>query len=194
MDVDWLEAAAAGELPAWTEAEPTRRAHMKRVSALLGEWANRFGLDAREVAKWRAAGWLHDTLRDAEPETLRPNLSSQFAELPDSFLHGPAAAERLAVEGVDDPSLLDAIRFHTLGDPRLDRLGLALIAADYLEPGRPGRPLWRSSLRARMPAAFEAGVSAVVGDKLYRALEREEPIRPEMIALWNELTSRAHTA
>jgi HD superfamily phosphohydrolase YqeK len=187
----WLEAAASGVLPEWTRAKPTRRAHMGRVAALMGEWASALQLSESDRMRWRAAAWLHDTLRDADQESLRSELTSPFDKLPPSFLHGPATAVRLERAGARDAEVLDAIRYHTLGDARLGKLGLALIAADYLEPGRPAQTLWRSTLRARMPHAFQAVLLEVVRDKLWRGLDRAHPLRPEMIGLWNRLASDA---
>lgn len=188
----WLEAAASGVLPEWTRAKPKRRAHMARVAALMDEWAGALQLNETDRRRWRAAAWLHDTLRDADQESLRPEVGAPFDTLPASFLHGPAAAARLERAGAHDSDLLDAIRYHTLGDARLGQLGLALIAADYLEPGRPTQTLWRSTLRVRMPHAFDAVLREVVRDKLWRGLDRAYPLRPEMIALWNRLASDAH--
>lgn len=180
-----LESAAAGALPAWTEATPARRAHMGRVAALMELWATRLGLDAGDRMRWRAAGMLHDALRDAPHEHLRPIVADPFRELPGSFLHGPAAAALLIRDGLEDDEVSDAITYHTLGDARLGRLGRALIAADYLEPARTTDPLWRATERARMPDAFDDVIRNVVAHKLSRALHREHPIRPEMISLWN---------
>jgi 2-amino-4-hydroxy-6-hydroxymethyldihydropteridine diphosphokinase len=192
--MSWLEAAAAGELPEWTRAKPKRRAHMARVAALMDEWARALGLADRDRMRWRAAAWLHDTLRDADQESLRSEVGSPFDTLPASFLHGPASAARLERAGANDGELLDAIRYHTLGDARLGQLGLALIAADYLEPGRPTQTLWRSKLRARMPHAFHAVLLDVVRDKLWRGLDRSYPLRLEMIGLWNRLASDAQSS
>ena len=187
----WLEAASCGQLPGWTQATERRRAHMSRVAELMGTWSHALGLSDRDCKRWQAAGWLHDTLRDAEPESLRAECGSPFDALPGSYLHGPATAGRLERVGVRDDGVLNAIRYHTLGDARLDSLGLALIVADYLEPGRPGRPLWRTGLRARMPAALEEVAFEVVGDRLRGSLDRGATVRAEMVELWNRLVADA---
>lgn len=185
--MSWIARSGAGELPDWTEANPARRAHMHRVAELMGSWAVRLGLDPSDCMRWRAAGWLHDTLRNAQPDSLRGLLAPPFDSLPGPYLHGPATAARLSAEGEEDGEVLDAIRYHTSGHPDLGRLGMALIAADYLEPGRPAAPLWRTRMRARMPHAFDAVVHHVVHEKLRRSLDRGAPLRPEMVALWNRL-------
>lgn len=186
---DWILAAATGQLPGWTEATPDRRRHMARVATLMEQWATRLGLDARDRARWKAAGVLHDTLRDAEGDSLRSELDAPFAALPASMLHGPAAAARLGREGAQDGEVLDAIRYHTIGHADAGRIGLALIAADHLEPGRHGEVLWRTQLRARMPEAFDEVVRAVVRAKLLGGLERDEPLMQGMVSLWNRLAA-----
>lgn len=186
----WLERAAAGHLPEWTEAKPSRRAHMERVAELMGAWARARGGDERERVRWFAAGMLHDVLRDAPLEHLTPWVPPDFRHLPEDFLHGPAAAERLAREGVEDDGVLEAIRFHTLGSPGLGTVARALIAADFLEPGRADPDGWRAAQRARMPGEFESVLKEVVRARLRRSLDEGAPLRPEMVALWNELAEQ----
>jgi len=65
-----VSAAAAGRLPRWAAAGEERRAHMARVAALLEAWARDLGLGNRDILRWRAAGYLHDALRDASPRRL----------------------------------------------------------------------------------------------------------------------------
>lgn len=53
------------------------------------------------------------------------------------LLHGPVAAEEIRNElGLDDPDLYEAVYWHTTGKPGLGSLALALIIADFAEPGR----------------------------------------------------------
>lgn len=184
-----IQGAAAGELPAWAQATPERREHMDRVAALMGEWAAGLGLEERDRVRWTAAGRLHDSYRDAQVDTMGPWVDGCFADLPDSFLHGPAAARHLAEDGVEDAELLDAIRFHTLGNHELGALGRALIAADFLDPGRSSMPEWRARQRERMPGELDGVTAAVVRAKLEHGFARGMPLRLEMVRLWNVLAS-----
>lgn len=188
---DTIEAAAAGRLPAWARLSDRRRAHAGRVAALMDEWASGYGLEPAARARWRAAGWLHDALRDADPDTLRDRLRPPFDDLPASALHGPAVAERLRAEGVADEALLAAIAYHTLGHPNFERLGTALYLADYLEPGRAFAPAWRASLRARMPDATERVLPKVAAARIRFLLASGLPLRPETVAFWNAVAGRA---
>lgn len=180
-----VRAAARGVLPEWARASEKRRAHIGRVAALLGEWADGLGLPAAERERWLAAGWLHDVLREAHPDELRPLVPQEFRALPPKLLHGPAAAERLAGEA--DAELLDAIRYHTLGSARFGRLGRALYLADFLEPGRRYEPEWTASLRARMPHEMDAVMREVVRARVRHVQESGSILHPETRALYEQV-------
>jgi HD superfamily phosphohydrolase YqeK len=169
--------AARGRLPEWTEAKPKRREHMGRVAALMREWARALGLPASEVDRWTAAGWLHDALRDADPETLRSQVPAEYRGLPGKLLHGPAAAERL--RGQADDELVEAVRCHTVGSRRFGTLGRALYLADFLEPGRTFAPEWTEELRRRMPAEMDAVLREVVRSRVRHVGESGATLHPE---------------
>lgn len=183
--------ASDGRLPDWAVAGPERRKHMERVAELLGAWADTLGLDAEEGARWRAAGLLHDALRDADPEALRPRVPPELAALPGSLLHGPAAAERLRVDGVEDGELLRTIAYHTVGSADFRRLGRALYAADFLEPGRPYLPDWRAELRGRMPGELDAVVLEIVRSRIRHRLDLGRSVLPRTLDFWNRLVEES---
>lgn len=182
-------AAARGELPEWARASPERREHMGRVSALMEAWAHGLDLPQEEVLRWAAAGWLHDVLRDEDPERLRPQVGPEERDLPGRILHGPAAAARL--HGQIDARVRTAIHYHTIGHPKLDRLGRALYLADFLEPGRDFAVDWRASLRDRMPGALDEVLVEVLGSRLRHLIEERRPIRPETAGFWTSVVRKA---
>lgn len=182
-----VEDAAEGRLPDWAVAGEDRRAHMARVADLLGGWAAGLGLGTTDVVRWRAAGHLHDALRDADPDALRIRVPPALQGLPGPLLHGPAAAERLRIDGVEDGALLSAVAHHTVGSPHLGVLGRALYAADFLEPGRTFRVEWREGLRARMPGDLDDVVRAIVGSRLEHQIERGRPLLSSTVAFWNRM-------
>src|SRR5438093_4064918 len=95
-------------LPSWAIATSERRAHIARVADLVTHWASAMRVPDAERARWLRAAWLHDALRD-EPRS-------------DELGHGPRAAARAAHEGESDRGVLDAVRYHTLGDRKSTRL------------------------------------------------------------------------
>jgi 2-amino-4-hydroxy-6-hydroxymethyldihydropteridine diphosphokinase len=164
---------------------------MDRVAGLMGSWSDRLGLPAEERTRWLAAAYLHDALRNADPEELRPRVSRAAAALPGPLLHGPAAAQRLWADGVRDGGLLRAVAFHTLGHPELGLLGHALYAADFLEPGRDLLNEWRTGLRDRMPGDVRGVVRDVLGARIAYLVGKGSPIRAETAAFWNALAGGA---
>lgn len=184
-----VNAAARGELPAWARVSPPRLAHIERVARLLSRWGEALGLSEVDRVRWTAAGWLHDALRDASKDELRRDLPAEFADLPPALWHGPAAAERLA--GHADESLLTAIRYHTLGHPRLDSLGRALYLADFLEPGRDFQIEWRAALAERVPDDPDGVLIEVLASRIQHLVASRKPIRPETAAFWSAVVTGA---
>jgi len=178
-----LRRYAEGSLPTWTEASEGRRGHMERVATLLGEWAAGLGLEETDRLRWRATGWLHDTLRDAPPSLLRAELGDGAADLPDALLHGPAAAVRL--EGEIDEEMRHAIRYHTTGHAAFGALGRSLYIADFLEPGREGGTGWRAALRARLPREELAVLREVLRARIIHQMELNRPLRAPTVGFWN---------
>lgn len=185
-----IEDAAEGRLPAWAEATPDRRAHMGRVADLMETWGRAWGVDAEGLRSWRAAGMLHDALRDADPETLRPELAEPFRSMPGGLLHGPAAARRLEAENVHDGSLITAVRWHTVGHPSFDRLAWALYIADHTEPGRDDPDGRLAALRDRAAGDPVGVVQEVAARRLRISLDRGMPLREPAVAFWNALAGR----
>jgi 2-amino-4-hydroxy-6-hydroxymethyldihydropteridine diphosphokinase len=189
-----LEAAARGDLPAWADLSDDRRAHVERVADLLTAWAADLDMTAAERTRWRAAGMLHDALRDADPGALRPIVPPECAAWEAGLLHGPAAAVYLVRDGLRDGPFLRAITYHTVGHPDFDRLGHALFMADYLEPGRPVHAARRAGLRARMPADFTGVLHDLVAEHLDWLREKGHPVLPETRAFHARILGEDHDA
>jgi HD superfamily phosphohydrolase YqeK len=177
-------AGKAAELPAWAQCRPRRREHGVRVGDLLAKWANDLDLPKRERIRWRAAGVLHDALKDA-PLTELHDIAGQG--WPDPVVHAPACADRLMADGVEDHSLLEAIRYHPVGHPELDDLGEYLILADYLEPGRSGGGGGRARLRELLPDGSAEVLTVVVSRRLRRLLDKNRPLMSCSVDFWNRL-------
>lgn len=117
-----------------------RYGHTVRVAATATDLATAHGLDGARI---RLAALLHDAAREIPPgEQLR--LAEKW-DLPvgeperesPKLLHGPVAAELARRKlGVEDGEVLDAVRVHTVGQPGMGPLALALYVADKIEPAR----------------------------------------------------------
>jgi 2-amino-4-hydroxy-6-hydroxymethyldihydropteridine diphosphokinase len=169
------------DVPDWAQVRKKRRKHIKRVTALLVQWADEMRLGPEERRAWIDAGRFHDALRDASVEELRSLAGSSMdaAEL----LHGPAVAAKLEQDGERRSSLLDAIRYHSIGSDRWDRVGKALYLADYLEPGRKFDRERRAEVARRVPTDFESAFREVVKARMAYAEREGFTIYPESAAL-----------
>lgn len=170
-------------LPSWAEVGEKRRAHIARVTALLDHWAAQLQLSTAEAQAWHDAGRWHDALRDASAETLRE--LADDADRPVETLHGPAAATRLASEGESRRDVLDAVRWHTVGQAGWARVGRALYMADFLEPGRQFARADRAFLADHLVHDFDGVFRQVVRMRIEWTLREGKALFPETVALWN---------
>jgi 2-amino-4-hydroxy-6-hydroxymethyldihydropteridine diphosphokinase len=181
-------------LPSWAVATTSRRAHIARVVALIGAWAAHLSLPPAEREAWHDAAMWHDALRDAPENALRailgedPNATwAGDMPLDASFLHGPAAAARLAADGERRADVLDAVRWHTVGSVEWSATGRALYMADFLEPGRAFARDERAALAGRVPGDFDGVFREVVQMRVCWAVERGKALAPRTVALWNSV-------
>lgn len=88
-----------------------------------------------------ATGLLHDICREWDEARLRDYVREHHValepeeEAAEALLHGPVAADLLHAQGYRGDLCL-AVRWHTLGNVGMGRLGLILFISDYLEPLR----------------------------------------------------------
>ncbi len=157
-----------------------RYGHTLRVADTAERLARVHGLDP---ARARLAALLHDAARETEPEEFL-RLAEEWdlavgepeRESP-KLLHAPVAAELARRElGVEDDEVLAAIRAHTVGEPGMGPLALALYVADKIEPARD----YPSVGRIRDLARRDLGEAAT--EALRRAIahneRRSRPIHP----------------
>jgi predicted HD superfamily hydrolase involved in NAD metabolism len=141
-----------------------RYAHTLRVADVTERLAALHDLDPKNA---RLAALLHDAAREVGKEGLLRIAGERNLPVGDperespNLLHGPVAAELARVElGVEDQEVLEAIRVHTLGEPGMGSLALAVYVADKIEPGRNYPSVGR--LRERASADLrEAAVEAL---------------------------------
>jgi 2-amino-4-hydroxy-6-hydroxymethyldihydropteridine diphosphokinase len=180
-----MSAAASIDLPPWAVVGEKRRAHIARVMALLDHWARAIKLDERERASWRDAGRLHDALRNAPEPTLRRLTGDHITAAP--LLHGPAAALKLETEGERRADVLEAIRWHTVGNKDWARTGRALFMADFLEPGRKFDREIRAELAAEVPEDFDGTFRRVVQNRIAWTLREGRPLDAATSRLWDSV-------
>jgi len=130
----------AGDEFARSRLSEGRYGHTLRVADTAEDLARVHGLDPIRA---RLAALLHDAARETEPEEFLRlagawdlHVGEPERQSP-KLLHAPVAAELARRElGVEDEEVLGAIRAHTVGEPGMSPLALALYVADKIEPAR----------------------------------------------------------
>jgi len=167
-----------------------RFAHVCGVSRTAVRMAARFGADQQEA---EVAGLLHDYAREIpaaelvriaeEHHLIRDEIEYQVPVL----LHGPVGAALIRDElGIDNPSILEAVRLHTLGDRGMKPLSKIIYIADLVEPGR---KLFTGLEELRQAAEdnLDWALLLAFDESLRYCLQKFKLIHPQTIAAWNFL-------
>lgn len=136
--------------------------------------AARYGANLRKAY---LAALLHDYAKEFEEDKKR-ELCREFALPVDSvqdgfinLMHGPLSAEFTRRKfGIDDPEILDAIRFHTTGRAKMSLLERIIKIADNIEPNRkdyPGLDDIRRLSEADLPDLRKSTAKAIRRDIEY---------------------------
>ena len=158
--------------------KPRRFAHSLSVAATSALLAVRFGEDPLKAEQ---AGLLHDCakclpLAEMQHIAMKNNLTDDPDVLAsDALLHSVAGACLAQQEyGMEDPDVLEAIRFHNTGYPGMSRLAMCVCLADYMEPLRESFPvleevrsLSRVSLEKALLLSLESTVNYVLSKGWY---------------------------
>ncbi len=166
---------------------PKRLRHTLGVARTARDLALSQGLDP---AKAGLAGLLHDCAKGldrGESERLLKRLRLDPLEraLP-ALWHAPLGALLArSLYGIQDREILEAIRFHSTGSPRLGALGRILYVADFIEPGRDFPGLGR--LRGLARENFSKALKGVVAGKISFLAQKGMRIHPVSVQFYNSL-------
>ncbi len=168
--------------------------HTLRVLEYSSELAKRNGQDQVACERVRIAALLHDSAKNIPPaKLLEISLKHDHPIDPverdhPGLLHGAVAAFLAREElGIDDPSILRAVSFHTTGEEEMDVVARLLYIADFAEPGR-DHPT-ASTAREIADRNIDEAFRYVVGERLHYLIDSGKAIIPRTLHLWNTLTA-----
>ncbi|PLR93793.1 bis(5'-nucleosyl)-tetraphosphatase (symmetrical) YqeK [Bacillus sp. T33-2] len=168
-----------------------RYEHTLGVLETALELARKYGADQKKAetaaifhdyAKFRPKDEMRQIIID---EKMPPELLLYNSEL----WHAPVGAFLAQKEaGIDDPEILDAIRFHTSGRPKMALLEKIIYVADYIEPGRhfPGVEEVREMARSTLDQALIQAIKNTVRF----LMAKNQPVFPETFNTYNWLVSK----
>lgn len=149
-----------------------------------------------EVEKVEIAALLHDIAKGKKTEELKKILKDSKWDV-DKFelsippiLHAPAGAVIAEKEfGVTDNKILEAIRFHTLGHPKMGKIAQILYAADFISEDRDFAGL--NKIRQEIERNFEFGLYLITTHILKYQLEQDNIVHPYSNDFRNKLLKRS---
>jgi predicted HD superfamily hydrolase involved in NAD metabolism len=175
---------------AWLQdnVSPQRLDHILGVEATAIALASVYELDAQAAA---TAGLLHDLAKFFSPQTLLAiagehhlPLDPVLAATP-HLIHADVSAIVAQQEfNVTDPDILNAIRFHTLGSPEMDKLASVIFVADAIEPTRGADP-GLEKVRQVASHNLEQAVRMTCDYTLDYLVKHRKVIHPRMILTRN---------
>ena len=166
--------------------------HCQRVEQIARELAGRHGLDEEAVG---IAALAHDAAKHFSGTELLLRVEeydlplSDFERRNPAILHGPIGAEMLRREDrLNEPSLYDAIYWHTTGNPSGgDALGHVVFLADKLDPIKLAQYPWQAELRELAEQDPSAAMTMFLSRNVARLLEDGKAVHPAAIEAWNAL-------
>lgn len=135
------------------------------------------------------AALLHDVMKEESAPSLIRYMRTHGEEpgallQAEQVLHAPAGAIFAQVEaGVEDLDVLNAIRYHTTGRPRMSRLEKIIFLADLIEEGRNHEGV--DTLRALARKDLDRGMFFALNENLRFLLSTHAPIILESVEARN---------
>jgi nicotinate-nucleotide adenylyltransferase len=174
---------------------PLRYAHSVHTARLALRLAPAAGVPQRQAA---LAALLHDCARDLSPAVLRrlcapaarrdPALRETLERAP-LLAHAWAGAELAAKKyGVRDPEVMEAIRVHATGAPRMGPLARLVYVSDLANQGR----TFTEAGLVRKMAFIDPGAAFKAANyvKLIHAFAGGGWVHPLSVQLWNSLQEK----
>lgn len=170
---------------------PRRYAHSVGVMNLAKDLARRHGCD---VEKAELAGLLHDCAKELEEEETLRILDSLGSEVDDltrgmrSLWHAPAGAvlcrEKFHVE---DAEIYEAIFYHTVGKPGMNRLTEIIYIADLTEEGRDAYLPWAPAMRELAKTDLHGALVGVIDRTMTSLIAQHKCIHPLTVKVRNSV-------
>ncbi len=170
-----------------------RYQHTELVLKAALKLAKKLKLNLKKV---EIAALLHDIAKSKNELELKEILQNSKWEIDQlelvivPVLHAPAGAV-IAEElfEINDPEILEAIRFHTLGHPDMGKIAQVIYAADFISEDRDFAGL--DEIRIKIESDFESGLYLITKHIIKYQLERDNFIHPYSNNFRNKLLKRS---
>ncbi len=144
------------------------------------------------VDKAKQAGFFHDYAKQLPAGQLLEAARNCYWNVDQlemslkKVLHAPAASFLLFYElGITDIEVLEAVRFHTIGNPRMSEIARILFLADKIEPGRKFPGL--AEIRGLIDRDFNQALINLCNLSLEYNIKQFRQIHPDTLLFRNSL-------
>jgi predicted HD superfamily hydrolase involved in NAD metabolism len=179
---------------------PERYEHSVGAHEKAVELAEKFHLPPEERERAAIAGLLHDAAKLMNSRELLARCEQYHIQLDEvdrktpQTLHPFVGAEIVRETfNVQDPDILDAIRFHTTGRAGMSRVEKIVYIADKIE-GNTRNPLYiqrmTSSLDFRNPWSIDLTMLYILDSTIQFLMEKRQVIHPRTIEARNDFINR----
>ncbi len=172
-----------------------RKEHIYGVVEFCEKVSTFYNLTEQEREKLLIASYSHDLFREVGNEELLRLANEYGLEInplqmkKPILLHGAIAEAHLKREyGVQDESILNAVKYHTSGHPSLDKIGKIIVLADSLEKTRIYERV--NELRTLVFVNLETAYKEVIRNKITYAVNRDLFVLPETLETWNSIVEK----
>lgn len=155
------------------------------------ELADRNEIDSKKA---EAAAIFHDYAKFRPKEEMKQiiieqGLPSDLLLFNEELWHAPVGAYLVEKEvGIVDAEIIDAIRFHTSGRPKMTMLEKVIYVADYIEPGRhfPGV----EEVRELAETSLNDALIKAIHNTIVFLMKKKQPIYPNTFLTYNDLVNK----
>lgn len=170
---------------------PKRFEHVLRVEQAALALAERYQVSLEKAS---IAALTHDYAKEQDDQKMKhlietEKLDSDMIPFGNNIWHGPCGAVMVQKElGITDEDILNAIRHHTIGAPKMSLLEQVIYVADYIEEARdfPGV----EEARALAFDSLEKVVAYETHHTLSYLIENRKAVYPKAIETYNAWTAK----
>ncbi|HOU09392.1 MAG TPA: bis(5'-nucleosyl)-tetraphosphatase (symmetrical) YqeK [Clostridiales bacterium] len=165
--------------------------HSLRVADCAAALARRLGADESKAYE---CGLLHDIMKDSPLAFQLQTIAKTDIILTSVELRNPGLIHAVAGEafmraelGIDDPELLNAVRYHTTGRAAMSLLEKIIYIADYISDDRTYNGV--DEMRRLAGESLEAAMLFALKFTIGKLISRQTVIHTDSVECYNELVS-----
>lgn len=169
--------------------KPSRMEHTENVATVAKNLAEKYGCDPEKAEK---AALLHDIAKNLSLQEMLKYcekydiITDNMQKEQKSLLHAIVAEAIAFYElGINDPSILDAVRFHTTGCDGMELLTKIVFLADAIEPLRDYKGV--DAIRKASDTDIDKACIKALDNTIGFLIARGDKIHPDTISARNYL-------